>query len=233
MSETRPAAPAPSGSGARFDTAALIHALTQDQSAPGLSIAARLTVALALAGATALVMFMLALGPREDWADALGTFFFVYKFVIVLVLACSACLLALRLTRPGASGGPNGWLMLAAPALLIGGIALDLMLSRGDVDAESWQARLIGDNALICLTAIPLMSLPLLGAAIWALRHGASTRPALSGAVAGLLAGGLAAFLYAAHCTDDSPLFVATWYSIAIGAVSVLGALIGRRVLRF
>jgi hypothetical protein len=51
--------------------------------------------------------------------------------------------------------------------------------------------------------------------------------------VAGLIAGGLAAALYATHCTDDSPLFVATWYSIAIGAVAVLGALLGRRLLRW
>ena len=40
--------------------------------------------------------------------------------------------------------------------------------------------------------------------------YGVPTRPALAGAVAGLLAGGLAASFYAAHCTDDSPLFVTT-----------------------
>jgi hypothetical protein len=39
--------------------------------------------------------------------------------------------------------------------------------------------------------------------------------------------------LYASHCTDDSPLFVATWYSIGTAVVTALGALIGARVLRF
>jgi hypothetical protein len=43
----------------------------------------------------------------------------------------------------------------------------------------------------------------------------------------------LAATLYASHCTDDSPLFVATWYSIATAAVAAIGALAGSRVLRF
>jgi len=45
-------------------------------------------------------------------------------------------------------------------------------------------------------------------------------------AAAGLVAGGLSAALYATHCTDDSPLFVATWYTIAIAAVTVLGAIL-------
>jgi hypothetical protein len=64
------------------------------------------------------------------------------------------------------------------------------------------------------------------------LRQGAATRPALSGAAAGLMSGGLAATVYAAHCTDDSPLFVATWYSIGIAGLTVVGAAAGSRVLR-
>ena len=51
-------------------------------------------------------------------------------------------------------------------------------------------------------------------------------------AAAGLLAGGLAATFYAAHCFDDSPLFVVTWYSLAIAGLTVLGALGGRRQQR-
>ena len=46
-------------------------------------------------------------------------------------------------------------------------------------------------------------------------------------------ASGLAAALYAAHCTDDSPLFVVVWYSAAIALVTMIGALIGPRVLRY
>jgi hypothetical protein len=41
------------------------------------------------------------------------------------------------------------------------------------------------------------------------------------------------ATLYASHCTDDSPLFVATWYSIATALVAAIGALAGSRMLRF
>lgn len=83
------------------------------------------------------------------------------------------------------------------------------------------------------MTAVPLMSLPLLAASLIGLRHGAPTRPALEGAMAGLLSSGLAATLYASHCTDDSPLFVATWYSIGTALITALGAIVGSRVLRF
>ena len=66
-----------------------------------------------------------------------------------------------------------------------------------------------------------------------ALRHGAPTRPGLAGAVAGLVASGIAATLYASHCTDDSPLFVATWYPLAIGIVVRAGYVAGSRYLRW
>ena len=93
--------------------------------------------------------------------------------------------------------------------------------------------RLIGHNSRVCLTAIPVLSLPLLAAALIGLRHGAPARPALAGALAGLLSAGLAATLYASHCNDNSPLFVATWYTIATALVTAIGALAGSQMLRF
>ncbi len=62
---------------------------------------------------------------------------------------------------------------------------------------------------------------------------GAPAHPSVAGAIAGMLSAGLAATMYASHCTDDSPLFVATWYSIATALVSAIGALAGSRILRF
>jgi hypothetical protein len=70
-------------------------------------------------------------------------------------------------------------------------------------------------------------------ALLFILRDGAPLRPALAGAAAGLVAGGLAATLYAAHCTDDSPLFVTTWYGIAVMVIAGVGALAGARWLRW
>ena len=52
-------------------------------------------------------------------------------------------------------------------------------------------------------------------------------------AVAGLIASDIAATLCASNCTDDSPLFVATWYLIAIGIVVLAGDVAGSRCLRW
>jgi hypothetical protein len=93
--------------------------------------------------------------------------------------------------------------------------------------------RLIGHNSRVCMAAITLLSLPLLAGALIGLRHGAPARPAVAGGIAGMISAGLAATLYASHCTDDSPLFVATWYPIATAMVTAAGALIGARVLKF
>ena len=121
------------------------------------------------------------------------------------------------------------WLLLIPVGLLLAGIASEMMMPQ----RLPMMTRLVGSNSRLCMTAIPLMSLPLLVAALIGLRHGAPTRPAVAGAIAGLLSAGLAATLYASHCTDDSPLFVATWYTIATALVTAIGALAGSRVLRF
>ena len=90
-----------------------------------------------------------------------------------------------------------------------------------------------GKNALLCLTVVPALGLVPLALMLWTLRQGASTRPAWGGFCAGILAGGIAATFYAANCTDDSPLFVATWYPIAVGLLGVLGAVAGRFFARW
>ena len=66
-----------------------------------------------------------------------------------------------------------------------------------------------------CTTMIPMMAAPILAALIIAMREGAPLHPALTGALAGAASAGAAALLYASHCPDDSPLFVATWYPLA------------------
>src|SRR5262249_23701279 len=62
---------------------------------------------------------------------------------------------------------------------------------------------------------------------------GAPMSPALAGAAAGLLAGALGATVFAMHCTNDWPVFVAIWYALAIGLISMSGLLIGRHALRW
>src|SRR5204862_454652 len=123
-------------------------------------------------------------------------------FAETLALAISAIAVALHLSRPEASLRGFGWYLLIPAGILAACISGEMMMPQ----RMPMSMRMVGNNSKICLTAIPLMSLPLLAAALFGLRHGAPTRPALSGAIAGMLSAGLAATLYASHCTDDSPL---------------------------
>ena len=93
--------------------------------------------------------------------------------------------------------------------------------------------RVMGATALQCLVSVTLLSLAPLAVFLYGLREGATTRPDIAGALAGVAAGGLAASLYALHCTDDSPLFVGVWYGLAIVLVGAAGSFAGRRVLQW
>lgn len=208
-------------------TDALIRALAADNAARAPAVGRFLAAAVAAGFAVAAILFAAILGPRPDIETVAGDPRFVFKFIVTLLLAASAALLVLQLARPGTQARLS--FLAAAPALLVAAVLAELVL----VPSSAWEAKMTGTNARICLTMVPLLSVPLLAAALLALRNGAPTRPALAGAVAGLLAGGLAATLYAAHCTDDSPLFVVTWYSLAIALVVAAGALIGPRLLRW
>jgi hypothetical protein len=212
-----------------MDTEALIRSLAADNSQRARPVGYVLMLALLAAAPISLLMFFTELGVRPDIMVAIRNPFFDLKFAVTLALAISAVAVALHLSRPETSLRGFGWYLLIPAGLLVAGISGEMMMPQ----RAPMMTRLIGNNSKYCMTAIPAISLPLLIAALMGLRHGAPTRPALSGALAGLLSAGLAATLYASHCTDDSPLFVMTWYTIAAGLVAVVGALLGARVLRF
>lgn len=210
-------------------TADLIAALAADPKPQGPPLSRRFALALAAGALISACIFLGLVGPRHDIARALGTLRFDWKFVDTIALAIPTGLAAWRLLRPGPE---LGWLAiaLAAPIVLLGGsVAMELMM----VPPDLWLARLIGSNARHCLTLIPLLSLAPLAALLLAMRAGAPASPTLAGAAAGLVSAGIAATLYATNCTDDSPLFVATWYTLATMIVVAVGALVGGRVLRW
>jgi hypothetical protein len=212
-----------------METEQLIRTLAADNAYRARPVGFVLALALVAAAPVSLVMFVMALGVRPDVMTAMHNPFFDLKFVITLALAITAIVVGLHLSRPEASLKGWGWLLLIPVGIIAAGIGSEMMMPQ----RVPMMTRLIGSNSRVCMTAIPLLSLPLLAGALIGLRHGASVRPALAGAIAGLISAGLAATLYASHCTDDSPLFVATWYPIATAMVTAAGALIGAKVLRF
>jgi hypothetical protein len=206
----------------------LINVLAADQ-----PISPRPQHALAMATAIASVitgfLLLVLLGTRPDLTTAFTSLRFIVKLTIALTIAVAGIGLTLRLARPDGSPGWWKWSLAAVALFLVAAVASELVA----VPTWQWGRQLFGVNWIACLTFIPLLSIPLLSGLIMALRHAAPTDAGLTGAVAGIAAGGIAATIYAAHCPDDSPLFVAAWYSLSIAIVSVCGFAAGRRLLKW
>ncbi len=208
-------------------TSELIAALAADPVPEPIHLGRRFAAALAVGLAGALILYALILGPRPDLAEALRTIRFNLKFIDALALALPSLLLLLRLARPDAKPGALALWLFAPLVLLAAAVIVELIV----VPQAEWLPRLVGHNMRYCTTMVPLMAAPILAALIVALRAGAPQHPGWTGALAGAAAAGLASFLYASHCPDDSPLFVATWYPLATLVCAAVGAWAGRRFL--
>jgi hypothetical protein len=208
-------------------TSELIAALTADPVPEPIHLGLRFATALALGLGGALILYVLVVGPRPDIVGALGSIRFNLKFVDALALALPSILLLLRLMRPDARPGTLALWLFAPLVLLAAAVVVELIV----VPKDEWLPRLVGQNMRYCTTMIPMMAAPILAALIWALKAGAPLRPGWTGALAGAASAGIASFLYASHCPDDSPLFVATWYPLATLVCAAAGAWAGRRFL--
>jgi hypothetical protein len=206
----------------------LISALAADGRKTG-NLSRSLLIALAAGAVVAGVAFFATLGFRHDIDSAMHTMRFLFKFLVTLSLAAAAIGVVWRIGRPGVSMVLAAW-ALAIPVLLL---MMGVMMEMRMMPEESWAPRMMGVNAVHCLLAIPALSIPTLLALLYALRDSAPSNPGLAGGVAGLVSAGVAATYYASNCTDDSPMFVATWYTLAVLIVAAAGALAGRRLLRW
>lgn len=174
-------------------------------------------------------LFSITLGFRPDILSALNTWRFDLKLSVNLVLVIAAAWFALRLSSPTTTPLSAMRALLVPALLLLATVVYELVT----IPASAWPSRAIGVNGVMCLASIISLSVLPLTATIYALRRGAPMSPAVTGAAAGLLAGALGATVFAMHCMDDSPLFVAIWYTLATGLMALTGLLVGRYVLRW
>jgi len=210
-------------------TGDFINALVEDQGVRQPLLGPKFGAQMVAGLAVSLMIFFLFLGIRADFLSAIKDPHVVFKFVFSASLGGSLLPLVVYATRPEIHLVPLlRWLVL--PMLVLGsGVAFQLVTSPSDY----WLSGMVGRYPAACVLNIPVLSIGPLTVLFLMLRSGAPTDPVLSGAVAGAVSGGLAAFIYALHCPDDSALFVALWYSLAIGIVTVVGGTVGAKWLRW
>jgi hypothetical protein len=208
-------------------TSELIAALAADPVPEPIRLERRVATAIALGLIVSLAIYAVRMGLRPDIAEAARTVRFNLKFVDAFAFALPSLLLMLTLARPDAKPRAIALWLIAPLVILAAGVVVELIV----VPSEEWLSRLVGHNSMFCMRMIPLLAAPILVSLIVALRAGAPLRPGLTGAFAGAASAGIAALIYASHCPDDSPLFVATWYPLATLICMGVGALAGRRFL--
>lgn len=164
------------------------------------------------------------LGLRPNLSSSAVFMPTVVKVMFGVLLAALAGYGALHLTRPESKAG----MPVAILATTAGIFVITILLRDG-----SWLtgAAARWPSVLRCLTFVPLLAAMPLAAFIFAMKQGAVTQPRVAGAMAGVASAGLAIVVYGLNCTEDSPLFLALWYSAATMVTAMIGAVTARRVL--
>jgi hypothetical protein len=183
-------------------------------------------------GGGAAVVMLVTVGPRPNLQSPAHLEWTALKLLLPLTVIGLGALFLTRSMRPGLESGRN-WSLVFLPLVAAIAVGLAGLLV---VSPEEWIEMLLGASQIssprcfLCIlsfAAIPLAAL------IWALRAGAPTRLEVSGALAGIVAGGLGAAAYAFNCDSDTIPFITVWYSAAVLLCAFIGARLGPRLLRW
>jgi hypothetical protein len=189
----------------------------------------RLLVAAVIGGAMALALVSLLYGFRTDLGTAMQTEPFWIKAAFTGMLALAGLAITERAVRPGASVSSRAALVAVPFLFILAFAALEILHTPREARVPLW----LGETWRSCPVSIVGLSMPPLFLMMLAMRHLAPTSGTIAGFAAGVLASGLAATAYGLHCPERAAAFVATWYALGILATGGIGALVGRRVLRW
>jgi hypothetical protein len=191
--------------------------------------AKRFALALGLGVSVAFLMMLGLLGLRPDFAEAIKLPMFWVKLGYAASLAAAALLALVRLSHPGSrlKKAPLG---MALPIVLMWLLALYTLV---DANSAQRQELLFGASWDACPLRITMLSAPIFLATLWAVRGLAPTHLTLAGAAVGLLSGALGAVVYSLHCPEMGAPFIGTWYLLGVLIPTIIGAALGRTLLRW
>lgn len=195
----------------------------------GAEVVRILAAGLALGLLGSALLMAVTIGIRPDIIQAMGGSAFWLKFTYTLVIVILGLKLVERMGRPGTDASWPALLIAVPVVTLMSMMAMQMM----PADSATRHALLMGHSADVCSVLIAGLALPLFAGLFWALRRLAPTRLTEAGAAAGLLAGSAAATIYAFHCTESTATFIAIWYTAGIALTTLMGAGLGRFLLRW
>ncbi|BEU25752.1 DUF1109 domain-containing protein [Paraburkholderia caribensis] len=185
------------------------------------------TVLIALAGATVIMATML--GVRPDIRQVAVTPIFWLKLAFPLFVLCGSIRLASQLARPGARTS-SGWLWTALPIAMVWFVSVVLLINSSP---DERIPLIMGRTWRVCPFNITILSVPGMLAAGWALKGMSPVRLRAAGFAGGLIAGSSGTLAYCLHCPEMGVAFWGVWYLLGMCVPAVIGALLGRRLLRW
>ena len=189
-----------------------------------------------LATVACLLLLVAILGVRPGFLDQLSAPYVPFKLAFIF----SAGLYALLHMRQTISLFTPPvliprvymqWILAAIAAALLLILGLEIWRVSQSSFLTSFLAAWIGEDALVCITAIPLMAAPIAFPLFLQARQGAPMYPGRAGMSLGLVAAAISATIYTLHCPNDSPLYVISWFGLAMGISALLGYMAGRKWL--
>jgi hypothetical protein len=217
----------------RVNTDRLIDLLSANLEPVGhVRLGKTLVLAMLVGSVAALILMLMTVGARADFDSSAHLGWTSLKLFFALSVIGTATPLLLRSMRPGSEKETlRGIIFLPFMAAIAAALAMLFL-----VTPETWMLMLLGATSASparCLGCIVVFAIVPFGALVWALRQGAPTWLRLSGAIAGVVAGGFGAAAYAFACTTDTIPFIAVCYGAAIALCAFIGAQFGPRLLRW
>jgi hypothetical protein len=186
-------------------------------------------IAILIGAAASLLVVVFILGVRTDLDELHAQVFLVAKLAFSLSVVILASHYLVKYIRPGGEFRVRFALTVLPflAAMIIAAINL------ATAPRSHWETMVFGSYWLECLIAVPTVAVVPFATIMAAVRLAAPTDLVRTGALAGLVAGGVSATAYALHCMDDLLPFIALWYGGTIVLCTVAGAVLGPKLLRW
>jgi hypothetical protein len=175
------------------------------------------------------ILVLALVGPRADWRETAGLPMFWLKLAFPAATAFAASVLLRGLGHPGARTRTAA-AFVALPLALVWTTAALTLVAANPGDRTQL---VLGHSWLTCLVSVPALSVPVFVLTLRSARSLAPTRLAFSGAVAGLVAGAVAAMAYALYCDEMQAPFLAIWYVLGMLVPAAIGGFAGPRFLQW
>jgi hypothetical protein len=209
------------------DLIAVLSSAQPERPGPSLGLALAGTSVFGLALSLALVA--LSIGVRADMATAFAMPKVWIKHIGLTAILFTGLLAFVASLRPGRKARPI-FTFVVVPVLAIAAVAVwQLAL----MPASEWRGAVMGTTWAYCLVLVPSFAILPFALLVALGQRGAPVDPGFAGAMAGFAAGALSASAYAIHCHEDAAAFVLIWYGLGIVACTLIGRLLGPRLLRW